>query len=189
MLKDQQKVEKYIPLHAENPYDKWQGKLHLELRWIHSVKRLLEDLIQEHRNELKRIEETKQEYLDKIYKLHKPFWWMDKAQIKELEYGEKEEREYKNNSVKKMAGSVTLTERAVSTKLSDIANPLSAMIGFKNAPWFQCLKIMVYIYTFLTFLVNIIRPDFHDLSICAVSWYFIVFPLSIQRWSFRTLTF
>ena len=47
-LRDQLKVEKVIPLLPENPYEKWQGKIKLELRWIYSVVKLLKDLIQEH---------------------------------------------------------------------------------------------------------------------------------------------
>lgn len=53
-LRDQLKVEKVIPLQPENPYEKWQGKIKLELRWIYSVVKLLKDLIQEHELEYKR---------------------------------------------------------------------------------------------------------------------------------------
>ena len=189
MLKDQQKVDKYISLQGENPYERWQGKLRLEMRWIHSVVKLLRDLIAEHRHEYDRTLDVKREFEDKIYKLHQPFWWMDKTQIKELENDYKESYEYRNDSVKRLAGTVSNTERQISTKLNELTRPLSSLVGYKDTPWFACLKIMVYIYSFLTLMVNIVRPDFHNLSICAIAWFFLAIPSTIQRWSFRAVTF
>lgn len=137
MLRDQQKVEKYLPLQSENPYEKWQGKLRVELRWIHSVRKLLEDLIQEHKHEYDRTLDTKREYQDKIFKLQKPFWWMDKTQIKELETGDVESHEYHNSNYKRMAGTVSVAERSLSTKINEVANPLSNLAGFRETPWFE----------------------------------------------------
>ena len=150
MLRDQQKVEKYIPLQSDNPYEKWQGKIRVELRWIHSVSKLLRDLIQEHKLEHQRTLDLKQEYIEKISKLQSPFWWMDKTQIRELENRDIESHEYRNDSVKRMAGTVSTSERVISSKLNGIANPLSSMVGFDETPWFGCLRVMTYIYTFLT---------------------------------------
>jgi hypothetical protein len=189
MLRDQQKVEKIIPLQSDNPYESWQGKIKVEMRWIHSVVKLLTDLITEHQNEQKLTCEAMKEYEDKIYKLQKPFWWMDKNQIRELEAGDVESHEYGQDSVMRIAGTVTTAEREFSTKLNGIANPLMSLIGYKEAPWFGCLKILIYIYTILTLLINIMRPDFHNLSICVLSLFFLTMPVFIRRWSFRVITF
>lgn len=189
MLRDQQKVEKVIPLQSDNPYESWQGKIKVEMRWIHSVVKLLNDLIVEHQNEQKRTDEAIKEYEDKIYRLQKPFWWMDKNQIRELEAGDIESHEYHNDSVKRLAGTVTTAEREFSTKFNGIFNPISSLFGYKETPWFALLKILVYIYTFLTLLINIVRPDFHNLSICVTALFFLTMPSYIKRWSFRAVTF
>jgi hypothetical protein len=137
MLRDQQKVEKYLTLQSDNPYEKWQGRVRVELRWIHSVAKLLRDLIQEHKNEHQRTQDLKKEYQEKIYKLQSPFWWMDKNQIKELENGDIESYEYRNDSVKRNLGTVLTTERVYSSKMDGVTNPISSLIGFKETPWFD----------------------------------------------------
>ena len=107
-LRDQLKVEKVIPLQPENPYEKWQGKIKFELRWIYSVVKLLKDLIQDHELEYKWSLDMKREFEDKIYQLKKLFWWIYKSQLKELEHRDIENNEYEGNTVAQLAGTVSI---------------------------------------------------------------------------------
>ena len=150
LLRDQQKIEKYIPLQSQNPYEKWQGKVRLELRWIHSKVKLIQDLITEHKNELVRTNETRREFQDKIYKLKRPFWWMDKSQLKEIEMGDPEMHEYSNNTLARTAGTVSNTERELSSKFNGPAETISNILGFRETPWFKCLRYVTWIYLLIT---------------------------------------
>ena len=164
-LRDQQKVEKVLPLQSDNPYEKWKGKIKVELRWVFSAVKLIQDLIDEHQREKTRTQDTIREYEDKIIKLQQPFWWMDKTQIRELEAGDVESHEYRNDSVKRIAGTVSNSERALSTKFNPIARSLPGWNERKESPWFLLMKILLAIYTFLTLLICLIRHDFINLSI------------------------
>lgn len=164
-MRDQQWTEKIVPLQGENPYEKWQGKLRLELRWIYSRVKLIDDLIVDHKNELERTNEMKKDFQDKIVRLKKPFWWMDKSSLKEIEMGDPEALEYNNNSIARAAGVVTNSERQLSSSMNAPAQTISGLLGYSDIPWFKCLKLVTYVYIILTLLVNFIRPDFVNLTL------------------------
>lgn len=124
-------------MQGENPYEKWQGKVRVELRWIHSKVKLIQDLIVEHENELVKIRDMKREFEDKIYKLKKPFWWMDRNQMREIEMGDPEIHEYSNNSVARAAGTVTTTERELSSQVNGPIDTISRIMGYRETPWYQ----------------------------------------------------
>ena len=54
-------------------------------------------------------------------------------------------------------------------------------------PWFTLTKILLYIYTALTCLVLFFRPDFINLTICAVAIYMLNNTERIKRITFRML--
>ena len=129
------------------------------------------------------------EFEEKIYQLKKPFWWMDKSQLKELEHGDLENHEYEGNTVAQLAGTVSIKEREFSTRLNEPFDSLAKLVGFSETPWYKWLEIITYIYLFLTLLINILRPDFHNLTIGVAAFYYLEWPQYIKRWSFRVITF
>ncbi len=57
-LKDQQKVENWYNLEAEDgPNTPWQGRIRLQLWWIHSKVKLLEDRIKQTEDDILKINE------------------------------------------------------------------------------------------------------------------------------------
>ena len=154
-----------LPLQSDNPYEKWKGKIKVEMRWIFSAVKLIQDLIDEHQREKARTQDAIREYEDKIVKLQQPFWWMDKTQIKELEAGDVESHEYHNDSVKRLAGTVSNSERALSTKFNPIAKSLGRSGEDQPNPWNYLMGGLLVIYTILTLLINLIRHDFINISI------------------------
>lgn len=78
-----------------------------------------------------------------------------------------------------------LVEQEAAQVFDNVSNNIAKQLGYKEVPWFRCTIILTYLYTVLTILVLFYRPDFYNLSICAIALFILYHPQKILRNTFR----
>lgn len=82
---------------------------------------------------------------------------------------------------------VEVKEKEVEKKLDLVASNFAKRVGYETVPWFQLTWGLLWLYTFLTMLVMIYRPDFINMTICITALYMMFTPHRITKTKFRFL--
>jgi hypothetical protein len=70
-------LEKWYTLQGTNHNEKWQGRVNLFCRWVHSKVKLYTDLMALEDGEIKAQDTLLEDYRAKLDSMQVPFWWME----------------------------------------------------------------------------------------------------------------
>lgn len=78
-------------------------------------------------------------------------------------------------------------EKAVEHHVDAYASRLAVRAGLDAVPWFQLTWWLLWVYTGLTLLGMLLRPDFLNLTVCVVGIYMMFNLETITKTKFRLL--
>lgn len=164
-LSDQVKVEDWYNLEAPHGNShQTQGRIRLQLWWIHSKIKLIEDRIIQTEEDIDKIFEDKKYYQDKVSQLREPFEWMESttapkpspnrpssSQFKSYADDlETEDEESKLNPIIRVTGKVTGVEKTLARGFEKFSDNLSQGLGLRYTPWYLVMVYSNVLYTILT---------------------------------------
>ena len=141
-IADQLKHEQFFMLYGENPGEKWQGKVYLELQWIWSRVKYYKDIICEWERLIDEDKDTVNSLQVQLEKLRKPFGHLTGIKEKSQVY------------------SVPITPRLDSKEYGLSRKESRGMAEVAELGDQRNLQKALAIYVVLTVLVNFARPDF-----------------------------
>lgn len=186
-LSEQQKVEDWFNL--EDPhggYGESNGRIRLQLWWVYSKTKLIEDRIIQNDEDIEKIYGDKKYYTDKVSQLREPFPWLENiTQAQSSNYStmkgqsaqdysiatyrsedESEDEEMRTNPIVQAVNTVFPTERAVARGVDGAFDNFSqGVLGLRSTPWFRLLQWSSLIYYVLTLCSLFLRTDFINLSV------------------------
>lgn len=211
-LSDQQKVEDWFNL--EDPhggYGESNGRIRLQLWWIHSKTKLIEDRIMQTEEDIDKIHGDKQYYIDKVSQLREPFPWLenvpaitkssssfnatpngfDNYRIGTFQSeDESEDEEMRTNPLVKAVNTVWQPEKALAKSVeSTFDNFSQEILGLRTTPWFRLMQWSAIIYCILTLCSCFLRTDFINLTVCVLICYCISKINTLKRWQFRMIVY
>lgn len=199
-LSDQVKVEDWFNL--ENPhggYGESSGRIRLQLWWIHSKTKLIEDRIIQTEEDIDKILGDKKYYQDKVQELREPFAWLEGATMSSQsqsksrpsysQFNHKEidsdDEESKNNPIVAVVNKVGDRERLMARQFEILSDNFAKGLGLKATPWFKIMQWFNIIYMVLTLITLFLRTDFINLTVCVLIFYCISYINWVKRWHFR----
>lgn len=187
-LRDQQKIEDWFNL--ENPhggYGESNGRIRLQLWWIHSKTKLIEDRIMQTEEDIDKILSDKKYYIEKVAQLREPFGWLEAsatlknspskgsysqfASYKDEVEVETEDDETLNNPLVKATSQVGDRERNWARLFESVSDNFSQGLGMRTTPWFKVMQYFNILYSVMTLLVCFLRTDFVNLTVCVMIYY------------------
>jgi hypothetical protein len=208
-LIDQQKVEDWFNL--ENPHGGQgdsNGRIRLQLWWIHSKTKLIEDRIVQTDEDIDKIYSDKQYYQDKIVQLREPFAWLEAtAEATSMsaskgtanrpsyysignykEEVESEDEETMTNPIVSATNKIRGPERSLARGFEQYTDGFSySFLGLRSTPWFKIMQWFNVIYCILTLCTCFIRSDFINLTVCVLICYCVSKLNTLKRWQFRLI--
>ena len=186
-LADQTKVEDWFNLEdPQGGYGDSNGRIRLQLWWIHSKTKLIEDRIMQTEDDIDKIQNDKQYYSDKAGQLREAFGWLDAFsapaargsgsketgsqpsfyQIREYkDEVESEDEETLSNPIVK-ATKIWQPERTLARGVESVSNNFAqGFLGLRSTPWFRTMQWSAIIYYILTLMSCFLRTDFVNLSV------------------------
>jgi len=202
-LRDQQKIEDWFNLEdPNNGYGESGGRIRLQLWWIHSKTKLIEDRIIQTEEDIDKILGDKKYYQEKVSQLREPFNWLEVGQYAannspgrpsdtQLAYYHSEIESEDDNTEKhifvKAAPRVGKMEKTMAKSFESVSDNLSLALGIRRTPWFKIMQYFNIVYTLLTLVTLFLRSDFINLTVCVLIYYCIAFVNSIPRYLFRLI--
>lgn len=187
-LSDQVKIEDWYNLESPMGGAQSSGRVRLQLWWIHSKIKLIEDRIMQTEEDVSKILEDKKYYMDKVKQLREPFPWMEaislssnkttptntraaaKPQYATNTYNdelETEDDETKSNPLIRTANKVGETEKVLARGFEKLTDNIMQGLGIRYTPWYKLMYIVNTIYAILTFGTCFIKTDFVNLTLCS----------------------
>lgn len=171
-LSDQVRIEDWYSL--ETPDGRLEnGKIRLQLWWIHSKIKLLEDRIFQTESDIEKILEEKKYYQNKVKELREPFPWMEhNTTIKQSPvsganrssnnvfssttvYKEEIEieEELQANPIIRVTNNVSDREKLLARGFERLADNLMQNIGIRYTPWYKVMQIINVLYAVMTLCI------------------------------------
>jgi len=183
-LSDQVKIEDWYNL--ESPHGgQSQGRIRLQLWWIHSKIKLIEDRIVQTEEDIGKILEDKKYYQDKVKQLREPFAWMEFAVSSKESPSrpsnsqfavykdeiETEDEEAKSNPIIRVTNRVYDAEKILARNFEKFSDNLVQGLGLRYTPWYKVMLYTNIIYALFTLLICFMRSDFINLTICGLIFF------------------
>lgn len=184
-LSDQQKVEDWFNLEdPQGGYGESNGRIRLQLWWVYSKTKLIEDRIVQTDEDIEKIYSDKSYYTTKVTQLREPFPWLENItqnqssnfstlkghsandySIATYKSDESEDEEMKVNPIVQAINKVFPVERAVAKGVDNTFDNFSTgVLGLRSTPWFKMMQWSAIIYNILTLCSCFMRTDFVNLS-------------------------
>eukprot|EP00347_Sterkiella_histriomuscorum_P014348 403361215 len=181
-LNDQYKHDEWFQL--ENGRN-LTGKVRLNLHWIHSRKRFLQDILKIQDLALEEENAEREGLMYQLENMKKPFGFMTAyyEQEKILAVGVSSDP----NERLKQFTQITRVEKTVESKFDEVSQTVASKLGMKEIPWFRWTMNLTVVYTILTILVCFHRQDFMNLTVCTVAIYMLLNLEKVTQYTFRYL--
>ena len=144
------------------------SQIRLALQWIYSKVKLLEDILAQLRTQLEADMLSKQEAEDELASMEQPFgnFLFRQAAIEAESIREPEvQRKFQEMS------EVTEEEHRFSRKVDTWVERK----GYRPIKWAKCTFWMTILFLIITLFVHFYKPDFVNLTVCAVAIYLLSF--------------
>jgi hypothetical protein len=168
-LKDQVKLEDWFQLEPPrgNSSSNSKGRIRLQLWWVHSKTKLIEDRMEKIVEDIAKIKDDKIYYQNKVRQLRQPFGWHEtestidvkpKAAARKYEIEQEfvdSDEEEQLTAVAKFANTITERERIWARDFEEFSDEIMQKIGFDYTPWFKLMVAINFLYGLLTIIICI----------------------------------
>lgn len=180
ILRDQQKIEDWYNLDdPHSGYGEANGRIRVQLWWIHSKTKLIEDRIIQTEEDIDKILGDKKYYQEKVGELREPFGWNELNYITkpsperpsdtrfafQSDEVETDDEGTKNNLLGQIMPKIGSTERSLAKGFESLSDNLSFSVGVRGTPWFRIMQYFNVVYFILTLMALFLRGDFVNLTV------------------------